>query len=83
MEERKQKEFVLEIFDSYDHDHDGSLTFNNVKEMLSDFARRKGRKFTLGKLRHEASALMIEANSNFNGRIEREEFYEFFMNRIN
>ena len=48
--EKSIKEFVMIIFDKYDHNHDGFLTLEDVKHLLRDIAIRQSKKLSLGEL---------------------------------
>ena len=65
------------IFDKYDEDRSGEIDLHEMKQLISDYMGKRGRKYA--PTEREVQALMNSLDQSGDGLMDREEFQRFLM----
>ena len=66
------------MFDKYDPNRDSYLEKNEIKAMLSDLMKKRNKEVTKDDLDKYTETFMIKADTDRNGKIDRDEFYAYY-----
>jgi Ca2+-binding EF-hand superfamily protein len=81
MDEDEFKKVVNVLFDEYDNDKDGTLEREEVQLMIKDLGQRKQRNMTAESLNKYVTEYIKKADTNRDGKINKDEFYNFYRAR--
>jgi len=75
----KAKEALTKAFHEIDVDHNGTISAGEIERVLAAYYKHSGKPIDQAKIKHEGEAFLKDVDKNHDGKIELNEFINYFM----
>jgi len=76
---QKAKEALTKAFQEIDVDHNGTISAGEIERVLSSYYKHSGKPVDQTKIKREGEAFLKDVDKNRDGKIELNEFINYFM----
>jgi Ca2+-binding EF-hand superfamily protein len=76
---QKAKEALTKAFHEIDVDHNGTISAQEIERVLAAYYKHSGKQLDQAKIKREGEMCLKELDKNRDGKIELNEFVNYFM----